>query len=271
MTYTLHCGDCLDVMRTLPAQSVDAIIADIPYGTTACKWDSVIPFAPMWECIKHVIKQRGAVVLFGSQPFTSALVMSNPKWFKYEWIWQKSNGTNGLNAKGMPIKIHENISVFCDGVPTYNPQKFSYKSSRFQLGEATGYNNTEFNRDGAIRGKGIEHKTPWSESGERYPLSVVYHRNNNINGFNGSVAIPNFHPTQKPVELMSFLVKTYTNEGETVLDFTMGSGSTGVACVQEGRNFIGIEQLPEYVEIARQRLEQATQQIPLLQVETCQP
>jgi site-specific DNA-methyltransferase (adenine-specific) len=242
--YRLIHGDCLEVLPTLEAGSVDAVITDPPYGTTACKWDSVIPFDPMWAGIKHVIKRNAAVVLFGSQPFTSALVMSNPKWFKYEWIWDKVNlFTNQMNAKQRPMRQHENAAVFYQEVPTYNPQWRQGKPYKTQ-------------RKGLIEVFTVTRRNGENLTGLMYPGTVL-----SVPG-----RLPNeqgLHPTQKPVALLEYLIRTYTNEGETVLDFTMGSGSTGVACLNTGRRFIGIEKDAAYFAIAEQRLAQAAQQTRL--------
>ena len=240
----LRQGDCLDIMKDIPDKSIDAIICDLPYGTTACKWDNVIPFEPLWEQYKRIIKDNGAIVLFGSQPFTSALVMSNPKMFKYEIIWEKDKATGFFLAKKQPMKAHENICVFYKKQPTYNPQK------------TTGHKPA--NKTKGIPKNKSEHFERYSnENGgqtDRYPRSVKY-----INGVNSSHG--QFHPTQKPVPLLEYLIKTYTNEGETVLDNTMGSGSTGEACVNTNRNFIGIELDTGYFEIAKKRINQAKQNL----------
>jgi len=231
-------------MPTLDRQ-FDAIIADLPYGTTACKWDSVIPFGPLWEQYKRLIKPRGAVVLFGSQPFTSALVMSNLEWFKYCWYWCKSLKTNFLNAKIQPLRQVSEIMIFYEAQPTYNPQGIV-------PGKITGGN------------KGTPTLSEWdSTSYEQemtgYPSDLLEMPHSNHNGL---------HPTQKPVALLEYLIKTYTNPGEWVLDNVMGSGSTGVACVNTGRHFAGIELLPEYFEIAQERIEQA--QAKMVQLELAQ-
>jgi hypothetical protein len=233
-------GDCLDIMPTLPAQSVGAIIADIPYGTTACKWDTVIPFEPMWRELKRIIKPRGVIVLFGSQPFTSALVMSNPSWFRYEWVWDKRRVTGWLDCHKKPLKAHESIAVFASGSHAYNPQMVpSALHTRGPRARPSRPNETY-----AALVDGPERAY---ESGEMYPRSIVTAR---------AVLVPS-HPNEKPVELMSYLVKTYTDPGDTVLDFTMGVGSTGVACVETGREFIGIEQDRGYFDIATERIAQA--------------
>ena len=231
--HTLMQGDCLQLMFDIPDNSVDMILCDLPYGTTACKWDTVIPFEPLWTHYKRVIKPTGAIVLFGSQPFTSALVMSNVKMFKYCWVWnKKQQGNHGL-AKYQPLKIHEDILVF--GGKNYFPQMVKGKARKkggYGMGNsiATGM-------------KEIEPRL----SDEYYPKSILEVSNANKKG--------KLHPTQKPVALCEYLIRTYTNEGETVLDNCMGSGTTGVACKNLRRNFIGVELDPAYFEIARSRIE----------------
>ena len=192
----LYHGDCLEVMKEIEDKSVDMILCDLPCGTTKCKWDTIIPFVPLWEQYNRIIKDNGAIVLFASQPFTSVLVNSNIRMFKYEWIWRKNKGGNPLNAKKIPMKQHESILVFYKKSPTYNPQSVQF---------------CKVERD--------------------------------------------LHPTQKPVALLEYLVKTYTNEGELILDNCMGSGSTGVACVNTNRKFIGIELDDKYFEVAKERIE----------------
>lgn len=243
----LH-GDCLERMREIPDGSVDLVLTDPPYGTTACKWDSVIPFEPMWAHLKRVTKRNAAIVLTASQPFTSALVMSNAKMFAYEWAWDKGAVTGFALAKTRPLKVHENVCVFYGQQPTYNPQKTKGRPNHAQ---------TKGNRltdEVALRnGSQPTMKKYVSDvSGDKYPISVIYEKRG------GPTTL--VHPTQKPVALMEYLIKTYTNEGETVLDFTMGSGTTGVACVNTGRNFIGIESEAEYLEIAKARIEHAKNQ-----------
>jgi DNA modification methylase len=245
----LRLGDCLEVMKTIPDGSIDAIITDPPYGTTACKWDSVIPFDLMWEQLNRIIKPNGAIVLFGSEPFSSALRMSNLDNWKYDWIWHKNQPSGQFNASKMPMKAYETISVFYKEQPTYNPQmvqrtekeikRLSHKSVE---GVST---NTVY---GDINRKSLNRY----ENTTKYPTNVI----NAIKCvFNRSGEKVN-HPTQKPVELMEYLIKTYTNENEKVLDFTMGSGSTMVAAQNLNRNGIGIEQDEKYFEIAEQRIKE---------------
>jgi len=231
----LRLGNCLELMKDIPDGSIDAIITDPPYGTTACKWDSVIPFDLMWEQLKRVIKPNGAIVMTASQPFTSALVMSNPKMFAYEWIWVKSKITGVLNAKRMPVRKHEQVLVFCDrkSTGTYNAHGLIIKGTATkQGGNSDNYgqrNNTEY----------VQEFTNW-------PRDVL-----EIKSEGKTV-----HPTQKPVALMEYLIKTYTNENETVLDFTMGSGTTMVACQKTNRNGIGIEMDENYFKIAQNRVQE---------------
>ena len=242
-------GDCLDIMPTLPAQSVDAIITDLPYGTTACKWDTIIPFAPMWEAVKHVLKPKGAFITTASQPFTSALIMSNPSMFKYEWIWNKKISANYLAAKKMPLLTHENIVVFSGGGAnngskhpmTYNPIMVSRKNPRFGVinSNPESQQNPKYHH---LRGREKKEVT-WNE---KYPVSIIEETN--------AVRIGKTHPTQKPLALYEYLIKTYTNEGDTVLDMAFGSCTTGEACINTGRNFIGIEKDEKYFQIGKDRL-----------------
>ena len=234
-------GDCLDEMDFIPSGSIDAIITDPPYGTTACKWDSVIPFDLMWEQLNRIIKPNGAIVLFGSEPFSSALRMSNIKNYKYDWIWEKDKASNILNSNRQVLKIHENISVFYKKQCAYNPQKikldkpYNHKNRSVES-DNFGSNSKNYDKDGYTY---YTHEFP--KSIQRFPKDK--------RGGKGR------HPTQKPAALMEYLIKTYTNEGETVLDFTMGSGSTGVACINTGRRFIGIEKDENYFKIATNRME----------------
>ena len=237
MSADLMQGDCLEWMKDIPDGSVDAIITDPPYGTTACKWDTVIDLPLMWEQLRRIIKPNGAIVMTASQPFTSALVMSNPKMFKYCWVWDKrAAGNHGL-AKHQPMKVHEDVVVFSQNTHLYLPIMTKGKSRK-----KGGY------------GLGNSIATGMKEISPRlcddyYPKSILEITNA---GRSGKV-----HPTQKPVALMEYLILTYTNEGETVLDFTMGSGTTGVACKNLGRKFIGIELGEEYFKIAARRIHEA--------------
>lgn len=254
--YKLIHGDCLEEMKKIPDGSIDLVLTDPPYGTTACKWDTCIPFEPMWEQLKRITKKNGAIVLFGSQPFTSALVMSNPKMFRYEWVWKKDKAANWMFGNKMPLKIYENISVFYENQPTYNPQKrinpegaskrHLYKNpSKItqNVKSVMGENWTETKMDETENYHGANY-----EPDKLLPTTELYFAREQKG---------KLHPTQKPVALMEYLIKTYTNEGETVLDFTMGSGTTGVACKNINRNFTGIELDKEYFEIAKKRIEQS--------------
>ena len=243
----LYKGDCLEVMKDIKDNSIDAIITDPPYGTTACKWDSVIPFDLMWEQLNRIIKPNGAIVLFSSEPFSSMLRMSNIKNYKYDWIWEKTMPTGMAQSSYMPMKYHETISVFVNkGKPTFNKQlaernessleRAKYKmqgsshlSNHIAIGEQppTQYNPTKVNPKTVLKFKSV----PNTPKGSK------------------------LHPTQKPVALMEYLIKTYTNEGETVLDFTTGSGTTMVACQNTNRNGIGIERDDNYFDIAKKRTE----------------
>ena len=236
MNIELYNGDCLIEMNKIADKSVDMILADLPYGTTSCKWDIVIPFEPLWKQYKRIIKDNGAIVLFGSEPFSSYLRMSNIQWYKYDWIWKKSLCSNFLNLKKQPSKIQENISVFYKKQPTYNPQ----------MREGLPYiDKGRKEKKSSQQNFGVKNQDLIINNGERYPESIIAFKNGNNK---------NLHPTQKPVALLEYLIKTYTNENETVLDNTMGSGSTGVACKNTGRHFIGIEQDKKYFEIAKARI-----------------
>jgi len=236
----LHKGDCLEVMQGIETGSVDAIITDPPYGITACKWDSVIPFEPMWEQLHRIIKPNGAIVLFSKQPFTSVLNCSNIKNFKQELIWKKNNVDNPMQAKRRFLNTLENISVFYINPPTYNPQ-----------GTVKCNINKNQNSGVLTNSNGVNKKNRYVQTTKNYPKNILE--------FNITKS-KNRHPTQKPVLLMEYLIKTYTNEGEVVLDFTMGSGSTGVACVNTKRSFIGIEQDDKYFAIAQERIDNAQRQ-----------
>jgi site-specific DNA-methyltransferase (adenine-specific) len=231
----LH-GDCLELMKSIPDGSIDAIITDPPYGTTACKWDSVIPFEPMWAELKRIIKPNGAIVLFSSQPFTSALIMSNIKLFKYQWIWNKRKSGNIFLAKYQPMKIHEDIVIFSKNKCNYYPIMEKRENIKVSKNYGTGE---------AIGGNKIKEDKIYSYT-HKNPISIIDISNASQKG--------KIHPTQKPVALLEYLIKTYTQENETVLDFTMGSGTTGVACKNLNRNFIGIELDEGYFNIAKERI-----------------
>ncbi len=242
----IHCGDCLELMPLIADKSIDMILADVPYGTTACKWDTIIPLEPMWEQIKRIIKPNGAIVMTASQPFTSMLVMSNLKMFKYEIIWNKRKASSALLAKIQPLRIHEDLVVFYDNKSTYNPQMVKGKpridkESDIQNGEAFG-------------GKTIKRKYE-NKKGLYYPKSIL--------DISNADQTNKIHPTQKPIPLFEYLIRTYTNEGDNVLDFVIGSGTTAIACIRTKRNFIGMEISPEYCAIANKRIEYEHQQLKL--------
>lgn len=227
-------GDCLELLPTIEENSVDMILTDLPYGTTACKWDSIIPLDEMWRQFNRVCKEDGAMVFTAQQPFTTTLAASNLNNLRYEWIWEKSQGTNPMNAKIMPLKSHENILVFYRKKPIYNPQ--------MEKGTPYGGFSSDTAKIGEVYGS-AKSKHRDNPEGTRYPKTILRHKQEK-----------GFHPTQKPVTLMEYMIKTYTNEGDTVLDATMGSGTTGVACVNTDRKFIGIEMDQEYYDIAMGRM-----------------
>lgn len=242
---TLLLGDCIEQMRTLPDASVDMVLCDPPYGTTACKWDTVIPFAPMWAELKRVAKKNAAICLFGSEPFSSALRNSNIQRFKYDWIWVKERGTGIGNAKRMPLKRHEIVSVFYDSPPRYD-----YVGEKLQRPYVHVLPNTD-NGTGGLNGaksQGLTVDRPYHTYTHKTKQSVLEFKRDNVHRGRS------LHPTQKPVALLEYLVRTYTLPGERVLDFTMGSGSTGVACVNTGRDFVGIELDANYFAIAQSRI-----------------
>lgn len=242
-------GDCLELMKDIPNKSIDMILCDLPYGTTSCRWDSIIPFEPLWEQYSRVITDTGAIVLFGAEPFSSMLRCSNLKMYKYDWIWKKSRPTGFAQAKNQPMRNYENICVFSKGVAihasqsnrrmTYNPQGLEDTIFLKKQG-SNGRTDTCFS-------KRKSHKEIHVQTKTNYPQQVIEFASEG----------KTVHPTQKPVALLEYLIKTYTNEGEVVLDNCMGSGSTCVACVNTGRHYIGFEKEPKYFEIACQRLDEA--------------
>jgi site-specific DNA-methyltransferase (adenine-specific) len=238
-------GDCLKILPSIPSKSIDFICADIPYGTTQCKWDVVIPFDLMWPQLNRVIKNNGAIALFGSEPFSSALRMSNIKNFKYDWIWDKIKGTGFLNAKKQPMRNHEIISIFYENQCTYNPQK------------TTGHKLKQSSRNKHHQTKvyGDMKNNYYYESTTRYPRSIQAVSSDTQNS--------SLHSTQKPVKLIEYFINTYTNEGETVLDFTCGSGTSLVGCHNTKRNGIGIENDVKIYDIAKKRLDLHKQQLTL--------
>lgn len=232
MKIDLWQGDCLELMKQIPDKSVDMILCDLPYGTTQNKWDTVIPLESLWRQYRRICK--GAVVLTSAQPFTSVLILSNISEFKYQWVWRKPQGTGHLNAKKQPMRNHEDVNIFYSSQPTYNPQMTPGKPYVCKSGRAS-------------ENWGSQVSVVTENIGERYPLTVQEFATDKTK----------LHPTQKPVALMEYLIRTYTNEGMTILDNCMGSGTTGVACVNTNRNFIGIEKDEKYFEIAKNRIELA--------------
>ena len=233
MNIDLRLGDCLELMKDIPDKSIDMILCDLPYGTTSCKWDVVIPFNELWEQYERIIKDNGAIVLFSKQPFTTKLIDSNLKYFKYNLVWKKDNHDNPLMAKKRFLNITEDINVFYKKQCTYNPQGIIKvnKITKQGRGESLSQKNTR--------------KKEYLQEYTNYPKNILEFKRD----------LPNIHPTQKPVALLEYLIKTYTNENELVLDNCMGSGSCGVSAVKAGRNFIGIEQDEKYFEIAKNRIE----------------
>lgn len=237
MTCTLRHGDCLEVMAGLPDASVDMILCDLPYGTTACKWDTVIPFEPLWAQYRRVAKRNAAIVLTASQPFTTTLISSNMPMFKYTWVWDKKIPSGMSYARYQPMRRHEDVVVFCDGKTTYNAQKTL--------------------RDKPIKGGGMSNGEATNNQNLKALKKTYTHKNPTTLISFDKVRRGSVHPTQKPVALMEYLIRTYTHEGEVVLDNCMGSGTTGVACANTGRRFIGIERDDKYFAIASERISAA--------------
>ena len=233
-------GDCIELMEHIPDKSVDMVLCDLPYGTTACSWDTIIPFEPLWDNYKRIIKDNGAIVLFGQTPFDKVLGSSNIELLRYEWVWEKTQATGHLNANKAPMKAHENILVFYKELPTYNKQK---TKGHKPMNSYTKYLDVQNKTQ--IYGK-VDKEISGGGSTDRFPRSVIK--------FKSDKQIEYFHPTQKPVKLLEYLIKTYTDEGMIVLDNTMGTGSTGVACKNTNRKFIGIELDEEYFNTASKRI-----------------
>ena len=242
-------GDCLEIMKNIEDESIDMILCDLPYGTSACKWDSVIPFEPLWEQYSRIIKPFGAIVLFGSEPFSSALRLSNLDMYKYDWKWEKPNGANFLNFKYQPAKVHEDIMVFGKSATSYSKKGNMIYNPHMTEGTPYNHKSGQQKQDnGHVLGSTV-----------RSPIKQVYTENNGTRYPHSIQRFPldkdKLHPTQKPVALLEYLIKTYTNEGNIVLDNCMGSGSTGVACINTNRRFIGIELDENYFNIAKERME----------------
>ena len=238
-------GETIEQMKLIPDNSIDMIFCDLPYGTTACKWDSVIDFKELWEQYKRIVKPNKAIVLTASQPFTSALVMSNPKLFKYEWIWQKTRFTGNLNAKIMPLKAHESVLVFANKKAPYYPIKT--QAPEHLIDRRKNVNPSKVKDGGAYNGSKGFINIRKKDDGTRYPTTIQVFKNPNNNSL---------HPTQKPLELVEYFINTHSLENETILDNTMGSGTTAIACMNTNRNFIGIELDEHYFVIAKKRVEE---------------
>ena len=237
MKNKIYLGDCLQVMKDIPDNSIDMILCDLPYGTTACKWDTIIPFEPLWEQYNRVIKDRGAIVLFGSEPFSSALISSNFRGYKYDWVWNKRSVSNPQLAKKQPLKNFETISVFGKGKNGIN-----YFPQGLRKIDTPKVKNTKVSETEGL--KHIKRRGDYKQEYTNYPRAILEY----------SRPSKPLHPTQKPVALFEYLIKTYTNEGDLVLDNCAGSGTTGVACKNTNRNYILIEKEPEYIEIINKRL-----------------
>jgi len=240
-THNLYHGDCLEIMPKINSKTIDLIFSDLPYGTTQAKWDSIIPFNELWDQYKRIIKPNGAIVLFGAEPFSSYLRLSNINWYKYDWVWDKVKGTGFLNAKKQPMRNHELISVFYQKQCTYNPQKTTGHKNKISFRGAHLQTDVYGKMNGNYR----------YESTERYPRSIQV--------FSTDTQNSSLHPTQKPVALLEYIIKTYTNKGDIVLDNCMGSGSAGVACLNTNRFFIGIEKEENYFKVANNRILESIQ------------
>lgn len=237
----LH-GDCLELMKDIPDGSIDMILCDLPYGTTACKWDTIIPFEPLWEQYERVIKDNGAIVLTGQEPFSSHLRMSNIKDYRYDWKWDKVVGSNFVNAKRMPLKVYEDVMIFYKRQPTYNPQMVLREERNFRVSGKSGNTSNRVN--------GVKQLSGVASNKTKYPTNKI-----EINRLEKELNSKHvIHPTQKPVTLMEYLIETYTNEGETVLDNCAGSGTTAIACMNTNRNYILMEQEKEYIDIINKRI-----------------
>ena len=237
-------ADCIEAMKEIKDSSVDMILCDLPYGTTNCEWDQVIPFNQLWAAYKRVIKENGAIVLFAQQPFATDLINSNRKWFRYEWVWEKTKALGFLNAKKMPLRCHENILVFYKKLPLYNPQ--------FSTGKPYVRKDSGRSKTSLYHMKNWQALEPIQNTGTRYPRDVLHVPSNKD---------ARYHPTQKPLPLLEYLIKTYTNPNDLVLDNCVGSGSTAIAAIKTGRNFIAIEKSAKYAKIAQERCNEAFRQL----------
>ena len=235
--------DCLEGMRLIPDKSVDMILCDLPYGITACQWDKVIPFEPLWDAYRRVIKLNGVIALTATQPFATDLINHARKMFRYDLIWEKSMAVGFANANRMPMRKHEYVLIFYSRLPTYHPQGL-VELPRPQVHHKLNYKGGVYH-SGSLQ-------NPYTSRYTNYPKSVIHFSNGNHKSL---------HPTQKPVELFEYLIRTYTSEGETVLDNCMGSGTTAVACVNTGRSYIGFETDPEYCRLAEERIQEIYKQM----------
>ena len=240
-------GDCLELMKSVPDGSVDMILCDLPYGTTACKWDTIIPFEPLWEQYERIIKDNGAIVLTASQPFASALVMSNPKSYRHSWYWNKITGSNPMTAKYKPMPVVEEVLVFSKKTVSYMPIMVDADPKNMRKRDGV-YKNSK-----GIIGENITFKSSKThDESRRYPKNLLTYSNRKGELHN----VNRLHPTQKPVTLFEYLIKTYTNEGETILDNCMGSGTTAIACMNTNRNYIGFEMDETYFNLANKRIQE---------------
>ena len=237
---SIYLGDCLDVMSNITDKSINLIVTDLPYGQTKESWDCLIPYNKLWDSYRRIIKDDGAILLFGQEPFSSSLRLSNKEMYKYDIYWEKERATNIFQIKKRPGKVIETISVFYKNQPTYNPQMIKYEGPKRT-------NKIKNGKLGKLVDSGNKKPKEYKDTGFRYPLQIVK--------FKRDILTSNLHPTQKPVDLLKYLVLTYSNTGDTILDSCMGSGSTGIACLHTGRNFIGIEKEEKYYNIAKERFE----------------
>ena len=236
----IYLGNCLDIMCNITDKSIDLIVTDLPYAQTKESWDCLIPYDSLWDCYNRVIKDNGAIILFGQEPFSSNLRLSNKEMYRYDIYWEKERATNIFQIKKRPGKVIETISVFYKSQPTYNPQMVKYDGTKRA-------NKIKNGKLGKLVDSGNKKPKEYKDTGLRYPLQTVK--------FKRDILTSNLHPTQKPVDLLKYLILTYSNKGDTILDSCMGSGSTGIACIHTDRNFIGIEMEPKYFNIAKERLE----------------
>ena len=252
--YELWQGDCLELMKNIPDKSIDMVLCDLPYGNTACKWDSIIPFDKLWEQYNRIIKDEGVICLFGSEPFSSKLRLSNFEMYKYDWIWKKNKSAGFVHAKNRPLKNFEIVSAFCEygmgHVTTMGDKRMPYYPQGLRKIHKVAHNGI---KEGQVMGVRPSHKETYIQEYENYPQAVIEFDNDT----------DSFHPTQKPVDLLRYLIRTYSNEGDTILDNCMGSGTTAVACIKEKRHFIGFELNKDYFDKACRRIDAERRQLSL--------